>query len=177
MRSPLCNRLLIGIDKPFGSKPVSLYRAKENFINYYMKIINASFVLGSSVFSAIIFSPSMASADRWHYERGHSSSRPSWSYNHWQRPRGLGSEHAYPCTDSKIRDGIRTGLLSRDELSELRQRRFELSRQRQDYLSDGYLSSRERRDITNDQRSFENWLNQNLNDGERDYRPWFNRWW
>jgi hypothetical protein len=55
----------------------------------------------------------------------------------------------------RIRRGVRSGQLTRDEARELRSERRALRQERRDYRSDGTLSRSERREIRRDRRAYD----------------------
>jgi hypothetical protein len=53
---------------------------------------------------------------------------------------------------SRIRSGVRSGQLTRDEARELRERQRQIRQERRVYRSDGTITRAERRDIRSDRR-------------------------
>lgn len=73
-------------------------------------------------------------------------------------------------TDNLIRNGIRSGALSRDEVRDIREDQRDIREKEQRYWSDGWLSPRERKDLRGDYRDLNKDIRHNLNDGERRFR-------
>ena len=64
----------------------------------------------------------------------------------------------------RIRSGVRTGQLARDEARALRESRRQIRQERRTYRSDGTLTRDERRDLRSDRRE----LNRNIRRERRD---------
>ena len=71
---------------------------------------------------------------------------------------------------ARIRHGVRSGQLTRDEARELRSERRSLRREWRGYRSDGQLSRSERREIRRDRRSYNRQIRRERRDDE-----WNNR--
>ena len=69
--------------------------------------------------------------------------------------------------DSSIRDGIRSGRLSRDEVRELTEEQRNIRAEEVSYRRDGFLSPYERNDLRDDINDYNKKLQHELNDGER----------
>ena len=67
----------------------------------------------------------------------------------------------------RIRRGVRSGQLTRDEARELRRDRRELRRERRAYRDDGTLTREERRELSRDRREFRRDLRRELRDDDR----------
>lgn len=120
--------------------------------------------------------PSLAMAD---FRRNHSSEHSCYTgsnygygnprfsnYNFSHGPRWNNSSvtNRY---DQAIRNGIRTGQLSGDEVRELREDQRDIREKEAAYRSDGYLSPRERAKLQDEIQDFRGDLRHELNDGER----------
>lgn len=90
----------------------------------------------------------------------------------------FGQGHRNRGDRSRIRSGVRSGQLTRNEARELRQRQLQIRQQRRVYRSDGTYTRTERRDIRGDRRDLgrqirrerhddDNW---NGNNGRRNHR-------
>jgi len=69
----------------------------------------------------------------------------------------------------RIRDGVRSGQLTRDEARELRSQRRSLRREWRGYRSDGTLSRAERREIRRDRRQYNREIRRERRDDDRSY--------
>jgi len=67
----------------------------------------------------------------------------------------------------RIRSGIRSGQITRDEAQALRQRRREIQQERRTYRSDGTLTRDERRDIRSDRRDYNRQIRSERHDNDR----------
>ncbi|HKR01515.1 MAG TPA: hypothetical protein VJT09_12630 [Pyrinomonadaceae bacterium] len=67
----------------------------------------------------------------------------------------------------RIRSGIRSGQITRDEARALRLRRHELRQERRIYRSDGTLTRAERRDLRHDRRDLGRQIRNERRDNER----------
>ena len=130
---------------------------------------------------AVLLLPAIASADyerhqggqrhnRWGYNRPYSSfdaggHRPP-DYRRWN---GHGGNFGYGrgLGFGQIRQGVRSGALSNDELRDLRGDLRDIRRKENRYLADGRLSKDERRSLRDDYNDFREDLNHELRDGER----------
>jgi hypothetical protein len=68
---------------------------------------------------------------------------------------------------SRLRRGIRSGQITRDEARELRERRRQIRQERLGYRSDGQLTRDERREIRRDRREYNGILRRERRDGDR----------
>ena len=67
----------------------------------------------------------------------------------------------------RIRSGIRSGQITRDEAQSLRQRRREIRQEQRIYRSDGTLSRYERREIRSDRRDYNRQIRNERRDNDR----------
>lgn len=67
----------------------------------------------------------------------------------------------------RIRSGIRSGQITRDEAQALRQRRREIQQERRTYRSDGTLTRDERREIRSDRRDYNRQIRNERRDNDR----------
>ena len=67
----------------------------------------------------------------------------------------------------RIRSGIRSGQITRDEAQALRQRRQQIRQEQRTYRSDGTLTRAERRDIRSDRRDYNRQIRSERHDNER----------
>jgi hypothetical protein len=67
----------------------------------------------------------------------------------------------------RIRSGIRSGQITRDEAQALRQRRREIRQEQRTYRSDGTLTRAERREIRNDRRDYNRQIRNERRDNDR----------
>lgn len=65
----------------------------------------------------------------------------------------FGQGHRYRGDRSRIRSGVRSGQLTRNEARQLRERRQQIRQERRVYRSDGTFTRAERRDIQGDRRN------------------------
>jgi hypothetical protein len=67
----------------------------------------------------------------------------------------------------RIRNGIRSGQITRDEARALRERRREIRQEQRTYRSDGTLTRDERRDIRRDRRGYDQQIRKERRDNDR----------
>ncbi len=72
----------------------------------------------------------------------------------------------------RIRDGVRSGQITRDEARQIRERERQLRAARRGYRSDGTLTREERREIRRNEREQDRYVRSQRRDDER--RPRFN---
>ncbi|HEX8719007.1 MAG TPA: hypothetical protein VF736_00065 [Pyrinomonadaceae bacterium] len=79
----------------------------------------------------------------------------------------LGQGHHNRDDRNRIRRGVRSGQLTRDEAQELRQRRRQIREERRTYRSDGTLTRDERRDLRRDRRELGRDIRRERRDDDR----------
>jgi hypothetical protein len=67
----------------------------------------------------------------------------------------------------RVRRGIRSGQITRDEARSIRERERQIRAERRAYRSDGRITRDERRDIRRDERAQDRFIRQQRRDGER----------
>lgn len=67
----------------------------------------------------------------------------------------------------RIRSGIRSGQITRDEARELRTRRRQIRQERRTYRSDGTITRAERREIRRDRREYDRQIRHERRDDDR----------
>lgn len=72
----------------------------------------------------------------------------------------------------RIRRGIRSGQITRDEARQIRERERQLRTERRAYRSDGVLTREERREIRRDEREQDRYIRSQRRDDDR--RPYYN---
>lgn len=83
----------------------------------------------------------------------------------------LGQGRYYRGERQRIRRGVRTGQLTRDEARELRERQRQIRQERRSYRSDGRLTRDERRELRRDRRELgRNIRRERRDDDRRDRR-------
>lgn len=70
----------------------------------------------------------------------------------------------------RIRSGVRSGQLTRDEARALRQRRRQIRQERRSYRNDGTVTRDEQRDLRKDRRELSRSIRRERRDGDRNYR-------
>lgn len=75
----------------------------------------------------------------------------------------------------RIRRGIRSGQITRDEARQIRERERQLRAERRTYRSDGTLTREERREIRRDEREQDRYIRSQRRDDDRNNRRWRNR--
>lgn len=80
--------------------------------------------------------------------------------------RGRGNDRS---DRARIRRGVRSGQITRDEARALRERERQLRLERRAYRSDGVLTREERREIRRDEREQDRLIRRERRDGERRY--------
>lgn len=70
----------------------------------------------------------------------------------------------------RIRRGIRSGQITRDEALAIRERERQLRAERRAYRSDGTLTREERREIRRDEREQDRYIRSQRRDDDRSYR-------
>ena len=72
----------------------------------------------------------------------------------------------------RVRRGVRSGQITRDEAREIREREQQIRAERRGYRSDGTLSREERREIRSDEREQDRYIRSQRRDDDR--RPRYN---
>ncbi|HYP02872.1 MAG TPA: hypothetical protein VER76_21995 [Pyrinomonadaceae bacterium] len=75
----------------------------------------------------------------------------------------------------RIRRGIRSGQITREEARQIRERERQLRAERRTYRSDGVLTREERREIRRDEREQDRYIRSQRRDDDRNNRRWRNR--
>lgn len=83
------------------------------------------------------------------------------------RPRDPGVNHRQHQENHRIKQGVRSGELTRDEAQGLRQERHEIRQEERAYKSDGKLTPEERKDLHQDLNAFNKDIHQEKHDEER----------
>lgn len=83
------------------------------------------------------------------------------------RPRDPGVNARQHSQNERIRQGVRSGELTRNEAQGLREDRREIRQMEREYKSDGVLTRDERRDLHQEQNEFSRNIYQEKHDGER----------
>jgi hypothetical protein len=130
---------------------------------------------GKLLILAAIGIPAVARADDEHsryggwYERNHWYERQDFQTpnRQWYRHRDRNYGRPFNNIDWRVRNGIRSGRLSDDEIRDLREHENDVRREEARYMSDGYLSRSEMEDLRGDYNSLNRDLQHQLNDGER----------
>src|ERR687893_999811 len=74
----------------------------------------------------------------------------------------------------RIRRGIRSGQLTREEARQIRERQRQIRAERRTYRSDGVITREERREIRRDEREQDRYIRSQRRDDERRNRRWDN---
>ncbi len=82
----------------------------------------------------------------------------------------FGQGHNNRSNRSRIRSGVRSGQLTRDEARQLRNSQRQIREERRDYRSDGTITRAERRDIRQDRRTQNRAIYRERRDDDRSYR-------
>ena len=75
----------------------------------------------------------------------------------------------------RIRRGIRSGQITRDEARQIRERERQIRAERRTYRSDGVITREERREIRRDEREQDRYIRSQRRDDDRNNRRWRNR--
>lgn len=79
----------------------------------------------------------------------------------------MGQGHYNRSERQRIRRGVRTGQLTREEARSLRERRRQIRRERRTYRSDGTLTRDERRDLRRDRHELSRNIRRERHDDDR----------
>jgi Spy/CpxP family protein refolding chaperone len=77
----------------------------------------------------------------------------------------------------RIRQGIRSGQITRNEAREIRERRQQIRNERRTYRSDGVVTREERREIRRDRREQDRYIRSQRRDDDRNTRRRGNGYW
>ena len=83
-----------------------------------------------------------------------------------QRTRDPGVNHRQHDQDQRIRQGVQSGQLTRDEAKDLRSEQRAIRQEERAYKSDGRLTKEERRDLHQDMNDLSKDIYQEKHDGE-----------
>jgi hypothetical protein len=72
----------------------------------------------------------------------------------------------------RIRRGVRSGQITRDEARQIRERERQIRAERRTYRSDGVLTREERREIRRDEREQDRYIRSQRRDDDRNNRRW-----
>ena len=75
----------------------------------------------------------------------------------------------------RIRRGVRSGQITRDEARQIRERERQLRAERRAYRSDGVLTREESREIRRDEREQDRYIRSQRRDDDRNNRRWRDR--
>src|SRR5918997_5306878 len=75
----------------------------------------------------------------------------------------------------RIRRGIRSGQLTREEARQIRERQRQIRAERRTYRSDGVITREERREIRRDEREQDRYIRSQRRDDDRNNRRWGDR--
>ncbi len=132
----------------------------------------------------ILSSPSLAKADwrqtdgpgRYQQDRNYRWDRPSYDKYRPVFKSGQGYSHQPYYKKSPYNDaisyGVKSGRLSRDEVSELYEKSSDIRQKEHAYWSDGYLSKKEREKLSDMRDDYNKDLRHELNDGEKRKSFW-----
>jgi hypothetical protein len=70
----------------------------------------------------------------------------------------------------RVRRGVRSGQITRDEAREIRERERQIRAERRSYRSDGTITREERREIRRDERGQDRFIRQQRHDNDRNDR-------
>lgn len=141
-------------------------------------------LLAAAVAVSSFAAPAAARADGWrhcdtpsgYYPRPSYPRPGGWhpGYNDWNHNgyHAQGAQFNSGYWDNAIAHEYRVGNLSRDEVRKLEHERADINRERARYLSDGYLSHREREDLRDDIQDFRHDFQHQVNDDEYRRRRW-----
>lgn len=83
-----------------------------------------------------------------------------------QRPRDPGVNHRQHDQNHRIRQGVQSGQLTRDEAKDLRSQQKAIRQEERAYKSDGRLTQEERKDLHQDMNDLSKDIYQEKHDGE-----------